>query len=310
MKRFLAGIAVLVCASGMLSAADRQLVGLMMPDAKVLAGANVVQLRGSPYGMYLLTQAPMNDPKFQQFVQSTGFDPTRDITEIVAASSDLRSQSGLVAARGTFDIPHILAFAKTAGIQVDESQGVPVLASPDGKGSIAFLDGTLAVIGDPGSVAAAIVRRSSPSTLDPALTAKATALSASQDAWAVSTMAVPAAGAPGDSGAPGGLNFSALQNIQQSSGGVKFGANVNVTAELVADTPQNATALASLVQMLAALGQTNPQKANIATVLESLTVQTKGSTVSVSLAIPETVLEQLVPTRAPARVRKVSNDWK
>ena len=307
MKRFLAGIAVLVCASGMLPAADRQLVGLMMPDAKLLAGASVAQLRNSPYGLYLLTQGPMNDPNFQQFVQATGFDPTRDVTEIVAASADLQSQSGLLAARGTFDIAHILAYAKTTGVQVDESHGVPILASPDGKGSIAFLDATLVVIGDPDNVTAAVARKSNPSTLDPALTAKATALSATQDAWAVSTMAVPVAGAPGGSS---GLNFSALQNLQQSSGGVKFGASVTVTAELVADTPQDAGALAALVQMLAALGQTNPQTAQMSTVLETLTVQTKGSTVSLSLAIPEGVLEQLVPTQAPVRMHKVSRERK
>jgi hypothetical protein len=58
--------------------------------------------------------------------------------------------------------------------------------------------------------------------------------------------------------------------------------------------------------MLATLGQTNPQAAQIATVLETLSVQTKGTIVSLTLAIPEAVLEQLSPTRHAVRMRKVA----
>jgi hypothetical protein len=308
MKRFLAVSVVLICVSGMLSAADPQLVGLMMPDAKVLAGVNIVQAKASPYGQYLLSQIPLADPNFQQFVQATGFDPNRDITEIVAASANPQNQSGLVAARGTFDVAHLVAFAKSTGAQVDESSGVPVLPSPDGKGAIALLSNTLAVMGDVNSVAAAVARRSNPSTLDPVLTGKAATLSGSEDAWAVSTLTPGAVGlpAPKGQGGNGSLNFNALQGIQQSSAGVKFGTSANVMAEAVLDTPQNASALAGLVQMLATLGQTNPQAAQVATVLETLSVQTKGTTVSLTLAIPEAVLEQLSPTRHAVRTRKVA----
>jgi len=200
MKRFLAVSVVLICVSGVLSAADPQLVGLMMPDAKVLAGVHIVQAKASPYGQYLLSQIPLADPNFQQFVQATGFDPTRDITEIVAASANPQNQSGLVAARGTFDVAHLVAFAKSTGAQVDESLGVPVLPSPDGKGAIALLSNTLAVMGDVNSVTAAVARRSSPSTLDPVLTGKAATLSGSEDAWAVSTLTPGAVGLPAPSG--------------------------------------------------------------------------------------------------------------
>src|SRR5689334_7673993 len=86
-KSFFAAIIVITCVSGTVSAADGQLVGLMMPDAKVLAGMNIAQVRTSPYGQYLLAQIPLGHPEFQQFVQATGFDPIRDLTEVVAASS-------------------------------------------------------------------------------------------------------------------------------------------------------------------------------------------------------------------------------
>src|SRR6266496_1903095 len=105
MKRTLVLIAIFVCASGLAGAADKQLLGLMMPDAKVLAGANVLQVRSSPYGQYVWSKLPVGDPKFQEFVSATGFDPARDIVEIVAATADVQGgHNGLVAARGSFDV--------------------------------------------------------------------------------------------------------------------------------------------------------------------------------------------------------------
>src|SRR5437879_3625710 len=121
MKRFFAVAIVVICVSGTISAADRQLLGLMMPDAKVLSGMNVTQVRNSPYGLYLLQQGPFSQPQFQQFVQATGFDPLRDITEVVAATPGMPGdKSGLVAARGTFQVAQIVAFVKMTGGKVDE----------------------------------------------------------------------------------------------------------------------------------------------------------------------------------------------
>src|SRR5436190_11248687 len=182
MRKFFAATIFVITISGTISAADRQLLGLMMPDAKVLAGMNVTQVRNSPYGQYLLLQGPFNQPHFQQFVQATGFDPLRDLTGLVAATPGMPGdKSGLAAVRGTFQIAQIVAFVKLTGGKVDESQGVPLIVSPDGQMAIALVDPTLALAGDPNSVAAALARRSAPSTLDPALVAKANALSVTED---------------------------------------------------------------------------------------------------------------------------------
>src|SRR4029453_1372551 len=98
MKSFFAAAVVVICVSGTISAADKQLIGLMMPEAKVLAGANVSQVRNSPFGQFLISQGPFNEPEFQQFVQATGFDPLRDIFEVVMASPGVPGdKSGLVA---------------------------------------------------------------------------------------------------------------------------------------------------------------------------------------------------------------------
>ncbi len=299
MKRQFAVPVLFVLLAATVSAADLQLLGLMMPDAQVLAGANVTQVFASPFGQYLQGQIPA-DPKLQQLLQATGFDPTRDITQIVAASPGIAGQqTGLVAVRGNFNVTQILALVSLSGTKVDQSLGVPIIASPDGQHAIAFLENTLLVAGDQASVTAAIPRKNNPSTLDSTLLAKANALSGTQDAWVVSKAAIP--NAPQ---LPLGLNAQPLQNLQQTSAGVKFGTSVNVSAEAVEDTAQNANALGDLLRLVVALVQTNqsnPQIAPVIPVLQSLTISTKGTALEVTLAIPEELLEQLapVPMRAP-----------
>ena len=306
MKRFFAALVVVICVSGTISAADKQLLGLMMPDAKVLAGMNVMQVRTSPYGQYLLSQGPFSQPQFQQFIQATGFDPLRDITELVAATPGLPDKTGLLAARGTFNVAQIVAFVKMTGTTVDESQGVPLISSPDGAMAIALVDSTLALAGDPNSVIAALARRSAPSTLDPVLLVKAGSLSASDDAWVVTTINPAAAGLPGGGKSANGIDLAVLQNVQQSSAGVKFGTSVNVTAEVVADTPQNADTLASLVRLVVQMAQLNPPSAELAAVTQNLAIKTAGTAIQLTLSIPEDMIEQMGPAKHGAAVRKVA----
>ena len=153
---------------------------------------------------------------------------------------------------------------------------------------------------------AAVARRSTATTFSNALSTRAETLSTSFDAWVISTLPVPNA----PSGvAPGGLNLTALQSIQQSSAGVKFGTSVNLTAEAVADTAQNANALADVVRLLVGLvqmNQGNAQAAQLTPLLKTVSIQTRGTTVEVSLSIPEDVFEQLGPRMQPGtRHRRV-----
>ena len=48
-----AGLLVLLILAGSLPAADQQLVNMVMPDAKVVAGINVDSARNSPFGTFL-----------------------------------------------------------------------------------------------------------------------------------------------------------------------------------------------------------------------------------------------------------------
>src|SRR5262245_34973109 len=97
-------------------AADPQLLSLVMPDAKILAGVNVEQARNSLFGQYVLSTIQPDNPELQALVNLTGFDPRRDVHELlVATNSGPGGKSGVALARGTFDIPKILAAGTAKG---------------------------------------------------------------------------------------------------------------------------------------------------------------------------------------------------
>ena len=168
-----------------------------------------------------------------------------------------------------------------------------------------FINGTVAIAGDLTSVKAALDRSSGVNSISPALAAQVQALSTSQDAWSISLASlsalIPGGAAQGAGGPTPGTATQALQlvkNIQSCSAGLKFGANVQFTAQAVADTPQDASALGDVIKMVASLaamsGGTNKDAAAFAQLLQSLQVTTSGATVNLSASVPESQIEALL----------------
>lgn len=308
-------------------AADTQLLNLVMPDAQLMAGVNVTNAETTPFGQYLLTKLTSNDPGLQTFVNQTGFDPTKDVTEVLAASSGTittgtpTTHSGLLLAKGFFNVTQLVAaISKETNQQVSTYGGATLITGTKGADNfgVAFLGTTIAVAGDLTSVKAAIDRSSGVNSISPALAAQVQALSTSQDAWSVSVESLGAL-IPGGVGTSSTNAFATqtlqiVKNIQSASSGVKFGANVQFTAQAVSDTPQDATSLADVIKMVAGLvsmsaaGQTGDGPA-IGQLLQSLQVTTTGATVNISASVPETQIEAILSaqdkkTEAP-RARKL-----
>jgi len=288
--------------AGLLPAADPLLMNLLMPDAKVVAGVNVEQAKNSPFGQFLLLRAPNGDQGFAKLTAATGFDPRRDLNEVLMATMGQPGQQGLVLARGAFDSERILTAATAAGHTVEAYNGVNILTGKEGDvtHAVAFLGDSIAIAGDLDSVKGAIDRRGNNFTpIDPNLAAQVQQLSGSLDAWSVSTVPVAALTHEPlpNTNLNGMLNSDVLKNIQQASGGVKFGAIVQFSAQAVANSSQNATALADVIHFLGQMVEANAPAASAAAItslVQSLNVQTDGSTVKVALGIPEQELETLV----------------
>jgi hypothetical protein len=280
-----------------------------MPDAKVLAGVNVEQAKTTPFGQYVLSQMQSQNLEMQKLEALTGFDPTRDVRELLVASAVPNgatapdNQTGLFLARGTFDSGKIAAAATAGGGTTESYKGVTIIEDPKGTHGVAFLSSSLAVAGDVANVKGAIDRQSGASSIPAALAVQVNYWSSIEDAWAISAVAPsslkPPAGAPN---VPGLNGAGAFQTIQSAAGGVKFGTLVVVTAQATADNAQDATQMGDAIKMLGMLAQMQATKDPAAAALaQSLQVTTSGSTLNVSISLPEDQLQQLVKPKANIR---------
>src|SRR5262249_40610116 len=129
--------------SSFLFAADPLLVNLLPPDAKVVAGVNVEQAKGTQFGQWVLTQVQTADAHLQEFIALTGFDPRRDIRELLVSSDgNPQNHTGLALASGNFDIAKITGAATQHGAVTEVYGNLTIIEDPKQEGGVAFLNST------------------------------------------------------------------------------------------------------------------------------------------------------------------------
>ena len=287
-------------------AADQALLQMVSPDSQVIAGLQVNQAKNSLFGQYVLSHLSVNDNKLQEFTSETGFDPRQDVSEMVIASNgnpNSADKHWLVAADGNFNVAKISAAFQANGGVPGTYNGVNLITHTAPSNSqltnaIAFLNTTTALAGDVASVKQAIDRKQSNASADSNILAKAQQASANNDFWFATLVPLSNFSAA----MPGALNGGAQGNlfaaINQASGGIRFGDTVTISAEAVARSEKDAQALVDVVKFFAGLVQMNrqgnPQAGQVASLLDSLQATASGNTTTISLAIPEQQLEQLL----------------
>lgn len=309
--RFIALAAASFGISSLLSAADPQLLNLVMPDAQVVAGVNVAKAKTSQFGQYLLRQIPMGG-EFAIFVGSSGFDPTRDLSEVLMATPS-GQKDGLVVAKGAFNTSQIATLVAADGKHsVVTYSGAQLITSndPTHPEALAFFDGNLAAVGNATMVKAALDRRKSANPVNPQLASKV-AMYGAADAWTVSlvplsgVLAAPGAGQDANP-LQGILQTGMLNKVSETSGSVTFNSPVQVAAELVTDSSQDAKALGDVMKLLAAMMQMSGDKstAALAGILQTLTINTVGNALKLGLSIPEATLEGLIDSAGAHDAKK------
>lgn len=308
-------LGILVC--GTAFAADSQLMNLVMPDAKILAGVNASTAISSPLGQFLLSKLGQSGQMPTGLLAAIGFNPLQDVTEILAATAaDPSNPGGLIMARGTFPVDGISALltAKSNGKWDVTTYGGATLISSTSlaakvQHAMAFLGTSIALGGDLASVKAAIDRSTGSNSIDPALAVTVNQLSASEDEWLASSISIgsllPAkipSATPGTN--PIATLLPLLKNVQSFNGGVKFGDTVAVTGEAVTSSSQNAAALDAVIKLgmlmagsASANAAGNPQIAAAIQLLQTLQVSANGPAVDLVLSIPEAQIESIVNSR-------------
>ena len=314
---------VLTMAASLAPAADQSLLNLVMPEAKVLMGVDVDRARDSVFGRFVLSQIGKEDAALGKMTDATGFDPRRDIREILIGSTDdvvpnsKIPGNGLIMMRGNFDAARISSMIKTMGMGnplMYQGQEIFTTQNTKDNGGLAILDRNTAMIGNIDSVKSALDRRKAGKSLDPKLSAKIQQMSSMNDIWLVTTMPVGeiANRMPGPPQASAMMKGDALKGIQQASAGLKFTpSDVRISAEAVASNPKDAGALADVVRFLSGMIQLNRENAEVsdfAQILDTLQVKTEGSVFRINLTVPQDQMEKLwkeSPPKKRGAVRKV-----
>jgi hypothetical protein len=289
-------------------AADPQLLNLVMPDAKILAGVNATNARISPLGQFIISKISLAGQEPQKLFDATGFNPLQDVSEVLAATAaDTSNPGGLLLARGNFQVDKIVAAVTghASGAQVQTYGGATLIGitNPNQKAAhaVAFIGTSIAVAGDLASVKAAIDRSTGANSIDPALAVKVSQLSGVEDEWLVSSTSVASllpANVSTTAKGPAAEVLPLLKNIQSFSAGVKLSNDVVFSAEAVTNDPKNAAALDAVIKLgvvvLASNTANDPHLAQLVQLLQPLQVSENGAAVDIALSIPESQIESLV----------------
>jgi hypothetical protein len=291
---------------------DSGLLALVPAGAKVIGALDVTRARNSDFGQYLLAKAQADDVHFQEMINETGFDPRRDLQNIVFATSAPAGGTGssgsfAILARGNFDQNKIRALATSKGHgTIVLYGGVDMIVdakSPAQQTAIGFLDVGVAVMGDLNTLKQIIDNRAAPTVLDSDFKSKIQNIGTANDAWFVSTVGAPNSwGASSGQQGPGQAQMKALQGVVQASGGVKFGATIDTTIDAVTRSAQDAQSLSDVIRFMASMvqmqRQSDPRAGILANALDGMTLQNNGAAVHLAVSMPEKSLEQLAESGA------------
>jgi hypothetical protein len=168
------------------AAVDATVLNLIGPDAAVVAGVDFDKLRESPFGKYALTRANVSQADLEKVRQMLGFDPMKDLREVVIASPDPNVRSaGILFVRGSFDHSKLIGLAGLQGATIDSYQGYRLLAPPTSSKAepmAALLPAGIA-LGTETALKAALDRAAKGQPPDRDLTARINQASAGKDAW-------------------------------------------------------------------------------------------------------------------------------
>jgi hypothetical protein len=285
-----------------LFAVDQGLLDLVPAGTRMISGVQAEKIKTSLLGQYVMAHMQQENENLQHFIQSTGFDPRRDVQELLFVSNgDPQQPQMAVIARGYFDPARIKSAALAAGGSVEPSAGVDLIAGKGKKeGGIAFLDNTLAIAGNKGLLKTIVSSRKIPASLDPQLQTGLRRVSAEGDAWFVSLVPGSQLSADSTNVTVHGQQFNGalIQSVLQSSGWIRFGDTIQVNLQAVTRSEKDAQSLADVVRFLSSMVQTQkenqPQAAALAQALNAMQLRTDGNTMEMSLDLPEKAAEQLM----------------
>lgn len=304
-KLYFAAASLLFASSTLFGAVDQGLLDLVPSGTKVVAGLQVDKSKVSPLGQYFLGQMRSDEPGMQTLIDQTGFDPRRDLQEVVIATSGPQQNgnhtSFTIITRGTFDPEHIKAAVLSKGGHAMKLNGIDILTGQgDAATAVAVLDPTLAVAGSRATVRSIVLNRNSPSVLDTQLSQDVASASDANEAWFASI--VPGSQLPGRASLQSNgqkIDGAVIQSVLQSSGGLHFdGDAVAIRFDAQTRSDKDAQSLSDVFRFFAGMIQMQHENqqdaALLGPALNAMQLTTSGATMHMALSLPEKTVEQLM----------------
>jgi len=265
---------------------DNVLERMVPPGATSLVGGHMDQIKQTQ--IYKKMLATQNLGQLDQFASDTGFDPRRDVRELLFTTN---AQGSVMLARGTFHINSITlkGAKKTRHGQYD-------IWGQGGNG-FCILDPTLAVAGDIPAVEAALDEWTSGThTAAQPLLARVAGVNPQSQLWGIS-MGTGNFLADHPPAANSGLDFSKIfSSLHDYWFQADFSAGMRAEVHGTTGTEKDAMNLRDAVRGLVGLGRLNvpENQPELLKVWDGITVDQQGRSISLHADIAQDLIDKMV----------------
>jgi hypothetical protein len=271
---------------------DNVLIRMVPPGATSLVSARMDQIKTTPLYLKMLERQKL--PQVDKFAKETGFDPRRDVRELLFVST---ATGGVLLARGNFNVhPDALPQTQTKLIH----HGQYTIRSLDTSG-LCILDKTLAAAGDLTSLEAALDEwKSGTHKAAQPMLARAKEINPTMQFWGVSTgfagfLAdnMPRAGAAGG----GGIDFSRIfRGLEDTWFQADFTSGLKMDIRGNTATEQDAVSLRDTAKGLIGFGRLSvpENQSEMLKLWDGIAVEQLGKSITIHADIPQNLLDQLV----------------
>lgn len=274
---------------------DNVLIRMVPPGSTSLVGAHMEAIRQTD--LYRRMVAERKLPDVDRFAAETGFDPRRDVRELLYVTAP--GEANVMLARGTFR-PNLASMRDLKLVRHGEYN---VFVNAERKAGFCILDATLAAAGDLAGIEAALDEwKSGSHTGAEPLLARIHAASPTAQLWGVST---GVAGFLADymPRASNGVNFSRIfRGLEDTWFEADFTAGLRASVHGRTQTGQDAVNLRDAAKGLIGLGRLSvpENEPEMLRLWDGITVTQDSHNLLVSANIPENLMDKLVTMLSPA----------
>ena len=267
----------LLLAARAVPAAGLPLTDFLPPDTKTVFGFRVHDIAASPLAPILTAPALASGAVWLKMVWASGFDPLRDIDEVLISTSGAGpNPAAIILVKGRFDIARL-----TEGVR--RYHDVPLLGGEkDTDSVVALLDESTAITGDPALVRAAIDRRDGGARIDPAFRERIASLRERYDIWGLGELA--------DGFTAPAPEAKALESIDRFQFGIQLATGLELGAEIHARSAADAGKLHTALEMVASLLQSQRTSESA----RKFELQVEDSTIKVTLAMSQEEFQKAI----------------